>query len=475
MRYYSIKIDGAPSAFPARYDMGAQWGTLINGQHDPNAQQIEFQIMTVDSTTPIENSVVTVYGVSWEQIKACNQLAGKPITIEGGMSPGLPLATFQSYRPKKIISGVILKAWGNWIGTDTSIGMVILPAGMTDPATGTTAPGQRDVVSTATTSDSSSSGSSTGAQRYNRTGPRSLDTRSLPVASAATGFGLSQVFSILGGKLLSELDIGAATYEVGGIVASFFGGGNVSPLAAPINLIHNALPNIPLSSAITETLSRAYPRANVRVLVSAALKLAYQDAGIYQTMEQYAGYLNKLSQSILGTSGYLGVHISFDGNNINVWDGTLPVSNGDISYLELIGQPTWIGPVSINVKVVLRGGVPVGSEIILPDTLTGFGGPDAMLPMGAGGSDPRTNVTLPGAYLVTKVLHVGDFRNPDGGSWSTNYEAISRNATTAAKAASDAVTKSNTDTSVTRGPDLPDPTKKQAQSTLMARSVRRYG
>jgi hypothetical protein len=44
MRYYAIVISGAPASFPARYDGGAQWGTEFNGQYDPGAQQVEFQI-----------------------------------------------------------------------------------------------------------------------------------------------------------------------------------------------------------------------------------------------------------------------------------------------------------------------------------------------------------------------------------------------------------------------------------------------
>ena len=50
MRYYAIVIDGAPSVFqsiPGADIAGAQWATLINGQNDPGAQQIEFQIERV--------------------------------------------------------------------------------------------------------------------------------------------------------------------------------------------------------------------------------------------------------------------------------------------------------------------------------------------------------------------------------------------------------------------------------------------
>jgi hypothetical protein len=78
----------------------------------------------------------------------------------------------------------------------------------------------------------------------------------------------------------------------------------------------------------------------------------------------------------------------------------------------------------ISVKVVLRGGLKIGMDITLPQTLVGFSGADAMLPLGAGGTDQRTHVSLPGTYKIMKLLHIGDFRNPDGASWSTNIEAM---------------------------------------------------
>jgi hypothetical protein len=44
-------------------------------------------------------------------------------------------------------------------------------------------------------------------------------------------------------------------------------------------------------------------------------------------------------------------------------------------------------------------------------------------------TDQRTHISLPGAYKVYKILHIGDFRNPDGASWSTNYELLTGGAT----------------------------------------------
>jgi hypothetical protein len=422
VRYYSINIAGAPAdIFPPRYDGGAQWGTILNGQHDPNAQQIEFQITEYDSNLPTENSVLTIYGVTWDQIKATNSLVGKVIAFYGGMTKGLPLATFQSQRDKNILQATILKAWGNWIGTEMSIGMAFVASGAVQAgATKSSSPYARG----APTSEPAS------VVQYDRTGLRSIDRRFRTRVQGIQGIPKTSAITDLSGnivKLLSNFDIGPATSVVGGMTNSFFGGGNIAPLAQPLNLIHNMMPGMDLSGAIQDTLSKAFPQANIRTAISQGISLGYQDAGMYQSLEQYAGYIQKLSQSVLGSKDYQGVSLTSWNNTLTALDFTQPLGNGDISYLELIGQPTWLDIQTISVKVVLRGGLHIGDYVTLPQTLVNFAGADAMLPMGA--PDQRTHISLPGQYQVRRILHIGDFRNPDGANWSTNYELITKGAT----------------------------------------------
>jgi hypothetical protein len=202
-------------------------------------------------------------------------------------------------------------------------------------------------------------------------------------------------------------------------------------LSQPLNIIHNMIPNMQMSQAIQQTLSKVFPQANLDIRISPMLKLAYQDAGMYQSIEQVSQLWRKLSQSILGSTKYPGVHLASIDNTIRVLDFSQPFSNQPISYMELVGQPTWIGPFTINVKIVLRGGLNVGDDITLPDTLVGFGGTDSMVP---GQPDQRTHVSLPGTYRIMKILHVGDLRNPDGANWTTNIEAMTQGSITNAEA-----------------------------------------
>jgi hypothetical protein len=108
-------------------------------------------------------------------------------------------------------------------------------------------------------------------------------------------------------------------------------------------------------------------------------------------------------------------------NTINVWDATQPDTAGSINPWDLIGQPTWIDIIKINVKTVLRADIHVSQTFTLPaGTLIGMTS-DAVIPMTP---EQKTSLSFSGLFFVTKILHIGDFRNPDGASWCTNYEAI---------------------------------------------------
>jgi hypothetical protein len=250
----------------------------------------------------------------------------------------------------------------------------------------------------------------------------------------------------IGGAIADIGTWGSAILNFGGMINSFVGGGQQAPLEIPLNFVHNLQKGVPLKSAIQETLSRVFPNVKLNILISSALKLGYQDAGIYQNLNQYITYLNRLSQSILGAKNYLGINASLSGNTLHVWDGTTPVTTAEIDYLDLIGQPTWIDVMTVSVKVVLRANIPGGSsiELKLPQTLMNTTS-NAIV-----GNAPaqRTNLPFSGKFILRKILHIGDFRNPDGANWCTNYEMTTSQGPDTATTTNDAVTKSNNDPTV---------------------------
>jgi hypothetical protein len=137
-------------------------------------------------------------------------------------------------------------------------------------------------------------------------------------------------------------------------------------------------------------------------------------------------YLKNLSFSVLGTTNYLGVNVTIDGNTIKVWDGAQDTNNINIKSYELLGQPTWLGPNSIEVKVVLRSDIKIDSFITLPPTFYNTGENEALA---NAGSSLGGFMTFSGKFRVRKVTHYGNSRTPDALSWNTTIEALFENST----------------------------------------------
>jgi hypothetical protein len=391
---------------------GAIWDSWVNGQNDPGALEIEWSLEEVDYWQPGANCTLTIHGIPFEQIKQSANHSGVAIAIYGGMKPGLPLATAQAPQAGLLIQGQISQCWGNWIGTEMSLGMVITGGGFQggkDEA-GSLTPAQ--TLDARTTRDdagalpSALSFAESGLPRFRSIGARSIDV--MPFDSG--------ISSALG------WDFSTAEATIGGGLAEAFGGGGNIP--QPLNVIHNLQPNMPLSTSIKNTLSTMFPQAQLNINISPNLKLPYQDAGMYQSLPQFAAYIKQLSHSILGTNGYSGVHITTHGTSIDVWDGTQQQSGSGgttIAAQDLIGQPTWIDSVTVQIKTVKRSDIHTGQNITLPPTMMTTTA-ESIIP-NAQAVDQKTNLSFQGTFNVNKVLHIGDFRNPDGNAWCTIYNA----------------------------------------------------
>jgi hypothetical protein len=437
MRYYSILISGAPDVFkpvPGASIPGAQWDTWVNGVNDFGAQQIEFSIDMQSDGTPSDNSTLIIKGVSWDQIKVTDQLITLPIVIYGGMKPGLPLATAQEKPDKLIVRAIVKRAWGNWEGTEMSIGINLFAGLPKKTASNGGNGGGQQLAGLAEQALGSLGGGGGGGSapaslkymkeirklKFKRTGYRSIDH--MPFDRGPTATPVSVGGGGAGGGGFDMSGLGVDTPGMGG---DLFGGG-VPGLSAPLNLIHNLMPNMSLSSAIQETLSKAFPGANVVTNIHPGLKLPYQDAGMYQNMKQYAGYLKNLSQSVLGTKNYNGIQSSSHDGTLNIWDGTQPpIAQGVVSVIDLIGQPGWIDQQRVHVKCVLRADLHIGDSFTLPPGIPmGVSATANVLGADGAASPQRGHVTVEGmVFRIYRILHVGDFRSPHGADWSTNYEA----------------------------------------------------
>jgi hypothetical protein len=122
-----IQIDGGPTftSFP-------------NGVNDPGALQVEMDIPIAALASPaFTGAAVKIHGIPLAMISQANNLRFKNVKVYGGFQKGLPLAN-----PKQaglLVQGYIFQPFGNWIGVEQSLVLVInagsAPANTSKPAT----------------------------------------------------------------------------------------------------------------------------------------------------------------------------------------------------------------------------------------------------------------------------------------------------------------------------------------------------
>jgi hypothetical protein len=338
--------DSAVPTLVASTPYGAQWSSSYNGQNDPGALDVDFDI-TVTGGAAVGQ--LTIKGITQADISQSTYLTGARIQVFGGFTNGLPLANDQVAHQGLICDGQIYPAFGNWTGNDLSLTFIIKPG--------------------------------------------------------------------------TQSGIGGPT--------------------DPKNIVHNLPTGTPLSSAIQQALTTAFPNSTFLMNISQSLKLNQPDQGFYQGMEQYMNYIKSLSHSILGTpstTGYQGVQAFPIGyQQYLITDFTSPGSTIQLLFEDLIGQPVWIGVNTISVKVAMRADInaamasggpvqiklPANNNVPLLVT-TQPGGALSLSNYGMTNYYEHGNQLLfSGTWTVSNIRHIGHYRQPTGTDWVSIIEATS--------------------------------------------------
>ena len=137
MRFYNIVItdkNNKPMMPASLYGIGATTITskLPNGQTNPAALNVEFDIPVAFQHTPDEGTMVRIWGLGLKDIGTAFDLFGANITIYGGMEKGLPFAN--PAQQGILTKGKVLKAFGNWIGLEQTVDLIITPGSGTNDA-----------------------------------------------------------------------------------------------------------------------------------------------------------------------------------------------------------------------------------------------------------------------------------------------------------------------------------------------------
>lgn len=332
MRFYEIRISDpktGASVLPSSLKGGKLTSLLPNGQFNPAALQVELDISQTPMHAPSGASLCRIWGLSLTDLGAAFNLgapgpaptgpddttSGARIEIYGGMSKGLPLAA--PAQQGLLVKGQIYQAFGNWIGTDMTLDLILAP----------------------------------------------------PTGS----------------------------------------------VDAPFNFVLSWTAGTPLSNALTATLSTVYPNNKLDISISDRLTLNHDECGHWQTFEQMGGWLKRRSQAIIRDQNYGGVIMAWDGDKLRVTDFTGPPAPAKmILFMDMIGQPTWIRPLTIGVKCVMRGDLDLQDIVSLPRGLITNTAQSFLR------FQDRTNFT--GNYQIQSIKHYGNFRQPDAASWCTVLE-----------------------------------------------------
>lgn len=323
MRYYKIEVGGrtytshpnGPSAPP-----------------DPGALLVELDVFSMFQASAAVNSYVRIWGISIQEISQALDLNLKPIKVYGGMGKGLPLAN--PSQSGLLAQGTVIQAFGNWMGTDMTLDLVI------------TAP---------------------------------------------------QV-------------------------------SNLAELETPRNLVMNWRSGQPMKQALESSLKTAFPNVKLDINIRDDLKLDHDEIGPYPTLPTFSQWVKSVSKDIVGKD-YYGVDIAtLPDGTIRVTDGSTEAKAKPISFLDLVGQPTWVEIAKVQATVIMRADIQVGDYVTLPQTQIATTGSavNALTP----NSGIRRESIFKGNFRVIQVHHVGNSRTPDGRAWVTVLDMIALGAAT---------------------------------------------
>lgn len=195
--------------------------------------------------------------------------------------------------------------------------------------------------------------------------------------------------------------------------------------AGKANIVLNWKAGQPLGQAIAEALQVAFP--TYKDPVDNSFPFLVRDSpstGTSASVEDFASSMKDLSISTANTPGYSGVEITFRDNQFFIYDNTSPsaMPNGStqdnpkqIDFMDLIGQPTWFEPGSIQFNCPMRADIVLGDFVRLPK------GPVTTLQPSM--PQARSKTAFAGVFQIVVVRHLGSYRQGEASSWMTTFNA----------------------------------------------------
>lgn len=198
-----------------------------------------------------------------------------------------------------------------------------------------------------------------------------------------------------------------------------YSGGGTGAYDRPINLTLDWKKGATLGAALENTLKTAFPTFQITNRTSQNLVYSADQPHIAQTVTQLGQWAKQFSRGMIKDANYMGVSISIFGNTITIFDGsqTGGAAEKQIAFTDLIGQPTWIEPLVVQIKCVMRTDIKIFDTIRLPQTSV-INTANAMSSL-----VPNQRLAFQGTFTVLQSRSLGNFRQPDANSWVTIINA----------------------------------------------------
>jgi len=190
-----------------------------------------------------------------------------------------------------------------------------------------------------------------------------------------------------------------------------------------------------ISDAIKSCLSLSYPKKIINISIQ-SITATEDHYGIYKSLDQLALTITQLTAGkvIIPKSAnapasqaapiYDGVKIiRTPSGGFSVFDALTATAPKAISFVDLVGQPTWVNNSEAQLQLIMRSDIGVGDIVSLPSTqvtqnsLTRSGDQSGFI-------GKSSALTFTGNYRVISVRHVGNSKSPDGSAWVTIINCI---------------------------------------------------
>lgn len=188
--------------------------------------------------------------------------------------------------------------------------------------------------------------------------------------------------------------------------------------ANPVNIAYRWDKGSPMQDAVTQALKIAYPGAVITGGFDPALVYPETQPFAYQNLSQFGKFVLEASKTIIRAQNYLGAQIVSVPGGFFLFDGTTLPAPKEISFLDLIGQPTWIDAGTMQFRAVLRADLSVGDVVKMPSGSNVINTPNSFTRF-------RDATAFQGTFMIRNIRHLGDSRQNSAEAWISVIDTYS--------------------------------------------------